>query len=170
MKSLNTIAFYIFIIGLLAFESTLYSQTKESKPADDSQCGEQLMETMSALAGTNLFQVYLAITIMNDNVDNTENYEIFDGVLFTLNKQLQSLSEHLTKFNKSKYLTKEDFEYIFQLKDIIFLLEEDIRLFRIFLGKEDDESYKEFFLNHNKVYKMIDDVMELEDIEENGEE
>ena len=169
MNSLKTIVFYIFIISLFAFESSLYSQTKEAPPADENHCGEQLMETMSTLAGTNLFQVYLAITIMNDNVDNTENYEIFDGVLFTLNKQLQSLSENLTKFNKSKYLTKEDFEYIFQLKDIIFLLQEDIRLFRIFLGKEDDESYKEFFLNHNKVYNRLDDVMELEDIDENGE-
>ena len=167
MKTINMKKFIIIIITglIIAFSNSNAQQQSDA----DKKCGEEIMGTISTLGSANLFQIYLAITIMNDNVDNVENFEIFDGVLFTLNKQLLTLSEHLEKFNKSQYLIKEDFEFIFQLKDIIFLLNEDTKLFAVFLEKGDDESYKRFFLNHSKVYKKLYEIMELEDTESNGE-
>jgi hypothetical protein len=133
----------------------------------DSTCGEKLMESISLLVSTNLFQTYLAITIMNDNVDNTDNYEVFDSALFTLDKQLNNINEHLAQYNKSKYLKKEDFDYLFSIKEIIFDLKEDIKLFRTFLEKGDDNSYTKFYIKHTKVNKKIEELMELEGTDDN---
>ncbi|ROL58070.1 hypothetical protein D9V86_11900 [Bacteroidetes/Chlorobi group bacterium ChocPot_Mid] len=125
------------------------------------------MESISLLVSTNLFQTYLAITIMNDNVDNTDNYEVFDSALFTLDKQLNNINEHLAQYNKSKYLKKEDFDYLFSIKEIIFDLKEDIKLFRTFLEKGDDNSYTKFYIKHTKVNKKIEELMELEGTDDN---
>jgi hypothetical protein len=132
-------------------------------------CSEKLMETVSTLTGSNLYQIYLNITIMNDNVDDTDNFEVFDNMLYTLDRQLNTISTQLGKLNKSKFLKKEDYEYIFQLKEIIFQLQEDVKLFKIYLEKSDDDSFKVFFLNHNKCYKSLNDLLGLED-EQNSNE
>jgi|GEM_PF-4305089 len=153
----------IIILGfVIIFTYPAYSQKNA-----DTVCAEQLMESVSVLVSTNLFQTYLSITIMNDNIDNTENYEVFDSALFTLNKQLDNINEHLSKFNKSKYLKKEDFEYLFSLKEIIFDLKDDIKLFKTFLEKGDDDSYTKFYIKHTKVNKKIEELMELEGTDSN---
>ncbi|MFH1051402.1 MAG: hypothetical protein V1779_10805 [bacterium] len=148
----------IFAISTVIFcQNTIYAQK-----GIDTLNGEKLMETVSLLVTTNLFQTYLTITLMNDNVDNLENYEVFESALFTLDKQLNNINDHLAKFNKSKYLKKEDFEYLFSLKEIIFELKEDIKLFKTFLEKGDDNSYTKFYIKHTKVNKKIEELLELE--------
>ncbi len=144
-------------IGFVILTNPLSAQKNS-----DTVCSEQLMETISLLVSTNLFQSYLTITMMNDNVDNTDNYEIFESALFTLDKQLNTINDHLSKYNKSKFLKKEDFEYLFSIKEIIFELKEDIKLFKTFLEKGDDDSYTKFYIKHTKVNKKIEELMELE--------
>lgn len=155
---------YIFSILLtfILLQSNVFAQKNI-----DTTCGEKLMESISLLVSTNLFQTYLAITLMNDNVDNTDNFEVFDSALFTLDKQLNNINEHLAKYNKSKYLKKEDFDYLFSIKEIIFDLKEDIKLFRTFLEKGDDNSYTKFYIKHTKVNKKIEELMELEGTDDN---
>jgi hypothetical protein len=165
MKKNNFLFSCILIVLVVTFAINIKAQEE-----DNDKCSKILMETLSTLAVSNLFQTYLAITIMNDNYDNLENYEIFDETLFTLEKQLKSMTKHFDKFNKSKFLTKEDYEYIFQLKNINFLLREDIKLFREFLSSSDDDSYKAFFLNHTNVFKKLEELLQIEDFEGNGEE
>jgi len=75
-----------------------------------------------------------------------------------------------TVLDRISSLTKEDYEYIFQLKNINFLLREDIKLFREFLSSSDDDSYKAFFLNHTNVFKKLEELLQIEDFEGNGEE
>ena len=157
MKTLRRLILLLVIPVLLLSNSQLKAQKKA-----DTACAEQLMETISLMVSTNLFQTYLTITMMNDNVDNLENYEIFESVLFTLDKQLNGMNEHLSKYNKSKFLRKEDFDYMFSLKEIIFELKEDIKLFKTFLEKGDDDSYTKFYIKHTKVNKKIEEILELE--------
>ncbi len=156
----------IYILSILLTFILMHSSAFAQKNID-STCGEKLMESISLLVSTNLFQTYLAITIMNDNVDNTDNYEVFDSALFTLDKQLNNINEHLAQYNKSKYLKKEDFDYLFSIKEIIFDLKEDIKLFRTFLEKGDDNSYTKFYIKHTKVNKKIEELMELEGTDDN---
>lgn len=148
---------FVLFMHLYFFETN----AQESKNTEQS-CSEKLIETLTILAGTNLYQIYLNINMMNENADNLENFELFDNNLYILEKQLNNISDLLGTFNKSKYLTKQDFEYIFQIKEIIFLLQEDIRLFRNYLENADDESFKEFFLNHTKIFKKLNEILELE--------
>jgi hypothetical protein len=162
MKTHKRLLMIVAVGGLILLHSPIYAQKNA-----DTACGEKLMESISLLVSTNLFQTYLTITIMNDNVDNTENYEVFDSALFTLDKQLTNINGHLAKFNKSKYLKKEDFDYLFSLKETIFELKDDIKLFKTFLEKGDDDSYTKFYIKHTKVNKKIEELMELEGTDEN---
>jgi len=147
---------------LIIFCVIIFHHSTFAQKIPDTLSSEQLMESISLLVSTNLFQTYLNITMMNDNVDNLENYEIFDNALFTLDKQLTNINGHLAKYNKTKFLKKEDFEYLFSLKEIIFDLKEDIKLFRTFLKKGDDNSYTKFYIKHTKVNRKIEELLELE--------
>jgi len=147
------------ILILMLFSIEISAQQKKNV---EQTCAEKLVETLTVLTGTSLYQIYLNINMMNENFDNMESYEIFDNNLFILEKQLNSIIELLNTFNKSKYLTKEDYEYIFKLKEITFLLQEDIRLFRGFIENGDDDSFKEFFVNHSKVHKQLSEIVEIE--------
>jgi len=149
----------LFILFVVLFSVEISAQQKKDI---DRSCSEKLIETLTVLTGTSLYQIYLNINMMNENFETMESYEIYDNNLFILEKQLTNIIDLLNTFNKSKYLTKEDYEYIFKLKEISFLLQEDIRLFRGFIENGDDDSFKEFFVNHTKVNKQLKEIVEIE--------
>ena len=112
----------------------------------------KMIECINQFSSAVLYQIYINIDLMHNNSDITDNYELFDNMLFILENQLLSISDYLDSFNKCKLFDKKEFEEIFKIKGIIFDLNEDISLFREYLNDNNEDNFAMFFKYHQKIY------------------
>lgn len=164
MKKINVFFVLTFILSF-ALSNYMSAQSKDNT----NDCPELLIDNVNTTFSITLYQIYLTINVIKDNLDNEDNFESYDFVLVTTDANLDSLMSHFSKFNKKKYFSKDDYEFIFQVKNLVYLFKEDVKLLRENLEDSKDETFIKFIEMHNRVYKTMNDLFDI-DTNENTDE
>jgi hypothetical protein len=116
----------------------------------------QLLESIGVFSSSNLYLVYLSLSLINENIVNDLQIEGYEEILDSIENINQLTEDNLKKIRKSITLSESDIEFIDNIEKACITLKEDASLLNRFLKSGKESDYELFYAKHTEAGKYLE--------------
>jgi hypothetical protein len=128
----------------------------QAKAVDLQQEKAQLLESIGVFSSSNLYLVYLSLSLINENIVNDLQLQGYDEILDSVENINQLTEDNLKKIRKNVTLSESDLEFIDNIEKACIALKEDASLLNRYLKSEKESDYELFFAKHTEAGKYLE--------------
>ena len=150
----------IYIVLILAFVSMTVSV-----PAQDNSCEKEkniLLGGIGAMGAADVYLAYSAISVINDNLSQKENYSLFSANIEIVQNLLNVINNYIDEINNNANIQVGDSDFLKKMKELNISLFEATDLLKKFLLSEAPSDKKIFQDKHSSVKKEIEVLFQEE--------
>ncbi len=152
MKSLQA----KILISLILSVSIICIYTNDAESADHYEEKAQLLESIGVFSSSNLYLVYLSLSLINENIVNDFQLEGYGEILDSIENINKLTEDNLKKIKKDVTLSDNDKEFIGQIENACIILKEDASLLNRYLKSGKESDYDLFYAKHNEAGKYLE--------------
>lgn len=148
---LSKIIMLLFLAAGISFFSP-----SEALSRDCCEEKEQLLESIGVFSSSNLYLVYLSLSLINENIVNDFQLEGYEEILKSIENINHLTEENLKKIKKDVMLSENDMKFIDQIETACVMLKEDASLLKRYLKSGKEADYDLFFAKHTEAGKFLE--------------
>jgi len=152
MKSLF-LNIFLTVILILSF---VIVSNNEAQAVDLQQEKAQLLESIGVLSSSNLYLVYLSLSLINENIVNHLQLDGYQDILDSIENINQLTEENLKKIRNNVSLSDTDIDFIDNIEKACVILKEDSSLLNRYLKSKKESDYELFFSKHTEAGKYLE--------------
>jgi len=126
------------------------------KAVDLQQEKAQLLESIGVFSSSNLYLVYLSLSLINENIVNDTQLEGYEEILDSIESINKLTEDNLKKIRKNVALSDSDIEFIDSIEKACITLKEDASLLNRYLKSDKESDYELFFAKHTEAGKYLE--------------
>lgn len=116
----------------------------------------QLLESIGVFSSSNLFLVYLSLSLINENISNDFQLEGYEDILQSIENINQLTEDNLKKIKQDVALSENDIDFIDKIENACTILKEDTTLLNRYLKTQKESDYNLFFSKHAEAGKYLE--------------
>jgi hypothetical protein len=144
------------IIPIILIACFAVMNFNQVKAVDLHQEKAQLLESIGVFSSSNLYLVYLSLSLINENIVNDMQLEGYEEILDSIENINQLTEDNLKKIRKNVTLSDSDIEFIDSIEKACITLKEDASLLNSYLKSGKESDYELFYAKHTEAGKYLE--------------
>ena len=147
-----------FLMILVLATCITFISSPRTFSADCNEEKSQLLESIGVFSSSNLFLVYVSLSLINENIVNEFQLDGYEEILKSIENINQLNEDNLKVIKKDVTLSENDLEFIIKIERACVLLKEDATLLKRYLNTNSESDYKLFFAKHSEASKYLEEL------------
>jgi hypothetical protein len=118
----------------------------------------QLLESIGVFSSSNLYLVYLSLSLINESIVNDIQLEGYEEILKSIENINQLTEDNLKKIKKNVALSENDLRFINDIENACKILKEDASLLNRYIKSGNESDYDIFYAKHSEAGKYLERI------------